>query len=78
MKKNDDHAPDGESPTPAPRDKLWNAEELAEFLGVTRGHVYEMRRSSDIPHVKMGRALRFYKPDVLNWARRDSKRKRKP
>jgi excisionase family DNA binding protein len=68
---------DGETPTPPPEDKLCTTKEIAAFLGVTEGHVYEMRRRSDMPYVKMGGSLRFYKPDVLDWARNTKNRNRK-
>ena len=77
MPNNRDSGTDGETPTSPPEDKLCTTSEIAAFLGVTKGHVYEMRRRSDMPYVKVGASLRFYKPDVLDWARNTAHGKRK-
>lgn len=59
-------------------DELLTAEEVAQFLKVPLSWVYERsrQRSSDpLPHVKLGKYLRFYKSDLLDYMeklRRDS------
>lgn len=42
--------------------RYWRPTELAEYLGVTRGWVYERTRAGSadvIPHLKFGKYLRF-------------------
>jgi excisionase family DNA binding protein len=59
-------------------DELLTAKEVAQFLKVPLSWVYERcrQRSSDrLPHVKLGKYLRFYKSDLLDYMdklRRDS------
>lgn len=42
-------------------------EELAEFLGVKRSWVYGKVASKEIPHVHVGRYVRFVLSDVVAW-----------
>ena len=52
------------------RDELLTAEEAAQFFKVPLSWVYERcrERSTDpLPHVKLGKYLRFYKSDLLHY-----------
>lgn len=45
--------------------ELLTVEDLAELLQVTPSWVYEHK--SQIPHIKLGKYLRFPKPEIERW-----------
>ena len=46
---------------------LLNAEEAAQLLHVPRSTLYELVRSRHLPHVRVGRGLRFTRIDLACW-----------
>jgi excisionase family DNA binding protein len=46
---------------------LMTADEAAKLLHVPRSTLYELVRSRGLPHVKVGRALRFTRADLAAW-----------
>ena len=53
-----------------PRERLWDIEDVASYLGIPLSSVYKMtaRRSRNpIPHLKVGGRLRFRKADIDAW-----------
>jgi excisionase family DNA binding protein len=54
-------------PSPASPDRLLEAREVAELLGVPVRWVREHTRSGAIPHVPLGRYVRYDRGDVLAW-----------
>ena len=48
-------------------DPILTPDQLAEYLGVTRGWVYEQVALSAIPHFKAGKFLRFRKLAIDRW-----------
>jgi len=48
-------------------DRLLDAKAIAERLGVPESWVRESARSGAIPHVKLGRYVRFDQADVEAW-----------
>ena len=48
---------------------LLNVDEAAELLHVPRSTLYELVRSRHLPHVRVGRALRFTRHDLAGWVR---------
>jgi len=46
---------------------LLDANEAARLLKVPRSTLYELVRSRGLPHVRVGRALRFTRPDLTRW-----------
>ena len=46
---------------------LLNAIEAARLLHVPRSTLYELVRSRHLPHVKVGRGLRFTRTDLGAW-----------
>jgi excisionase family DNA binding protein len=48
-------------------DRLLTAKEIAEVLGVPESWVREHTRSNAIPHVRLGRYVRYDLDDVLAW-----------
>lgn len=53
--------------TPLPR--LLTAQEVAEQTGLPLSRVYELSRRDEIPHVRLGRALRYSAPELRKWIR---------
>jgi excisionase family DNA binding protein len=56
--------------TGAPRiatDPLLTADEVAELLQVTKAWVYAETRAKRIPHVPLGRYVRYRRSAVLAW-----------
>ena len=53
-------------------DEIWTVEDLAAFLKVKPSWVYE--HTSEIPHIRVGRYLRFERSAVLEWLHRRRKR----
>jgi len=49
---------------------LLNADEAAQLLHVPRSTLYELVRSRRLPHVRVGRSLRFTRKDLAEWVRR--------
>jgi excisionase family DNA binding protein len=46
---------------------LLDANEAARLLRVPRSTLYELVRSRSLPHVRVGRALRFTRADLSKW-----------
>lgn len=46
---------------------LLNADEAAQLLHVPRSTLYELVRSRHLPHVRVGRGLRFTRADLAQW-----------
>lgn len=48
-------------------DALLTADEVAELLRVTRGWIYAETRAGRIPHVRLGRYVRYRRAAVDAW-----------
>ena len=48
-------------------DKLWTAEELAEYLNFSKAAIYAMVYRKEIPFLKIGRRVRFRHEAVERW-----------
>lgn len=46
---------------------LLNADEAAQLLHVPRSTLYELVRSRHLPHVRVGRSLRFTRGHLTQW-----------
>lgn len=51
---------------------LLNADEAAQLLHVPRSTLYELVRSRHLPHVRMGRSLRFTRVELTRWVHENS------
>lgn len=51
---------------------LLNAAEAAQLLHVPRSTLYELVRSRHLPHVKVGRSLRFTRGHLTRWVDENS------
>lgn len=55
------------------REEALNVRQVAELLGVSDKHIYELAAQGKVPAFRVGRAVRFDPQDVADWLR-----KRKP
>lgn len=49
---------------------LLNVAEVADFLRVHKGLVYQLVKTHGLPATKVGKHLRFYRFELLNWIER--------
>lgn len=50
-------------------EKLWTAQDVAEYLRVSRSWVYHRAESGELPHFRVGGALRFSPTDIDAYVR---------
>jgi len=48
-------------------DRLYDVQELAEYLSVSTQWIYERVQLKEIPHIKVGKHVRFKKSDIDHW-----------
>jgi excisionase family DNA binding protein len=60
-------APHGPAGQPPRVDPLLTADEVAALLQVTKAWVYAQTRANRIPHVPLGRYVRYRRSAVLQW-----------
>jgi len=58
-------------------DKLLNIEEVAEILCVKPATIYGWVSEGYIPHIKLGRLVRFDKVEVIDWVQNHKVKGRK-
>jgi len=49
--------------------RLWTARELAQRLGIHRTRLYHLVRTGRIPHLRVGRGIRFDPDAIREWER---------
>ena len=61
--------PNGNGPGPAAKtsDALMTAREVAELLRVAPGWIYTATRRNAIPHVRLGRYVRYRRSAIEGW-----------
>ena len=47
--------------------KLLNPQEMADCLGVEKSTIYQWTHQGFIPHIKLGKFVRFREGDVMQW-----------
>lgn len=47
--------------------QIWSVDEVADYLSVSKGHIYNLVCSRGIPHEKKGRRLYFIPSEIFNW-----------
>lgn len=47
--------------------RIWRVSDVAEYLGVSEGHIYNLCSRREIPFVKKGKLLYFIPKEVENW-----------
>ena len=50
-----------------PRARLLEADEVARYLGMRTGWVYLEVRAGRLPHIRLGRAVRFRQESIDAW-----------
>ena len=58
-----------QSPTQSLVEPLWNARQVAQRLGIHRNRLYLLVRTGRIPHLHIGRTLRFDPDAIRAWER---------
>jgi len=53
--------------TAGKRERLATADEIAEMLSVPVSWVYQRTANNTIPHIKVGRYVRFKSEEVFAW-----------
>lgn len=51
-------------------DKLVTKAQLAEYVGVSRSFISKLMKTKGLPHIKIGRAVRFRMEEVVKWLER--------
>jgi excisionase family DNA binding protein len=59
---------DSEQPNPGQHTEILTIEEAAALLKVPKSWLYERTRTGAIPHLKLGKYLRFPLAELLQWA----------
>ncbi len=47
--------------------QIWRIKEVADYLGCSIKHVYNLTSRGEIPHRKKGKFLFFIPTEILNW-----------
>ena len=47
--------------------KIWRIDDVANFLGCSVGHVYNLSSDEKIPKIKKGKFLYFIPSEILEW-----------
>ena len=61
------HLNNGVSPPESSEKQILNLEEASRFLGIPKNTLYGYTSRRQIPHHKVGRSLKFYKSDLIEW-----------
>jgi len=57
-------------------EKLLTSQEIADYLGVKLSTIYSWTHLGFIPHIKVGRLVRFKESDVQKWLKKRSEKGR--
>ena len=47
--------------------EVLKAENIAQFLNISKRYAYEIMQRNDFPTIKLGRVKRVYREDFLKW-----------
>ena len=47
--------------------RIWRVEDVAEFLGCSKWHVYRLASDEKIPYIKKGKFIYFVPDRIHNW-----------
>lgn len=47
--------------------KLWRVSDLANYLGLSKGHIYNLSSQGMIPKIKKGKQLYFIPDQIFEW-----------
>lgn len=54
--------------------QIWRIKDTAEYLGVSKGHLYNLVSRREIPFIKKGKLLYFIPSEIENWLLEGSKK----
>jgi len=57
----------GYNPTQFFNKSIWRVAEVACYLGVSKGHIYNLCSRREIPFAKKGKLLYFIPKEIENW-----------
>jgi len=57
--------------------QLLDTKEAAEFLGISKNTLYEWIIQRKIPHIKVGRLVKFRREDLEAWLKKRTQEERK-
>lgn len=57
----------GKSPSPLFDNLIWRIDDVAKFLGCSKGHVYNLVSDDKIPKRKKGKFLYFIPSEIVSW-----------
>jgi excisionase family DNA binding protein len=46
---------------------IWRIQDVADLMGCSVKHIYNLTSRNEIPHIKKGKFLFFIPKDILNW-----------
>ena len=52
------------------KESLMTIDELSEYLSIPKGSIYNMVHERRLPHIKLGRRVRFVKEEIDEWLER--------
>ena len=47
--------------------RIWRIDDVAQFLGCSKGHIYNLSSDEKIPKIKKGKFLFFVPSEILEW-----------
>ena len=47
--------------------RIWRTSDVAEYLGVTKGHIYNLCSRREIPYIRKRGLLYFVPHEIENW-----------
>ncbi len=50
--------------------QIWTVQQVASYLHCSVGHVYNLVNKKRIPYRKLGRLLRFFSHEIMEWVER--------
>jgi len=65
------------APARALSEPLMTVEDLAAFLRLRRSTLYELVRAGRVPHVRLGRHIRFERSEIARWLTEQHKKERR-
>ncbi len=54
-------------------DRLWDANDVARYLGVSRSWIYQKAEAGLLPYLRIGGLLRFDRAAIRAWARGETR-----
>lgn len=54
-------------------ESLWSVQDVARYLGMSRSWVYRQAEAGELPHIKLGHAVRFVPDQIRHYAAQHAK-----